>query len=815
MLRKTWKNCFTAFLGTTCLLYSPLSFAVEFANIDVIDGADPINDPPTVSIPTGQGTADFHVEAGATKGLYPVRIGVDATDDAANGIMLSYVRENGRDHLDSLGGTETLYATSAASRRGNGSFSLVGRRAGNDSLNANTLYAPASSFNANVAAAYFPFSEGWMGGTAYNASNGTVLNELVASPGLTIGLAPPANFVQDFFGTGDNLVTLPGVTDTRRQGLLFVGGAKNEDNFALSEPTADGTGFNVTLHGNAKNGSGGEVDPVSFVFIPMGTPNITMARINGRGFGPNPQPSAMISSGSAFTITSSNPGEYRLSIPGQSPSTGTLLVSPSGSNDGNDGANVDNIVTYQADGNDWVILSQDLPALNGAGQISGSRAESYFSFAFLPFDSAPTSPGAIPAIETLTNFSKQRTIGWNAKVTELVYNDAVGSMYVEVTKSTSDVTVQPLFENVGDNVFAVDGVFLAKSDGILFATISEGLDDNSGTGGQLDYGIVSVDTTFDDEWWVRTSTADPVLDNEFNVNFSTAFFGADTGFSMAQGVATDGTTAMTDVTLSGVDSLTDGVLIVNTAGNDDNFATAAPRGDGSGWDITVLDDSTTPEGGASNAVNYIFLPFDADNLIAGRVNEDGSLAASTDTNDFTLTHTVEGEYLLTIPGKTPEDGMLLLTSTGEGDSADNTLAYEPAGSSFKILGLDMVTVDEAEINGEYVDLEDTSFMFAYIDFENPVSLSTTVGLPGDYNNDGFVDAADYTVWRDNLNTSTSLPNDSTPGTVTEADYDVWVSNFGSSNTTTTAVPEPGSIVLLGLMLGLSNLRPRRIANLNR
>lgn len=808
MLRKTWKNHFTAFLGTTCLLCAPFSFAVEFANIDVADGADPINDPPTVSIPAGQGTADFHIEAGATKGLYPVRIGTDATDDAANGVMLSYVRESGRDHLDSLGGTETLYATSASSRRGNGSFSLVGRRAGNDSLNANTLYAPASPFNANVAAAYFPFSEGWMGGTVYNQSNGAVLNEIVGSAGLTIGLAQPANFVQDFFGTGDNLVTLPGVTDTRRQGLLFVGGAKDEDNFALSEPTADGTGFNVTLHGNAGNGSDGEVDPVSFVFIPMGTPNITMARINGRGVGPNPQPSAMISSGSAFTVTSANPGEYRLSIPGQSPSTGTLLVSPSGSNDGTHGLNVDNMVTYQADGNDWLILSQDMPTLNGVGQISGSHAESYFSFAFMPFDSAPTSPGPIPAIETLTNFSKQGTIGWNTKVTETAYGNAIDAMYLEVPQATSDVTVQPLFQNRGDNAFAVDGAFLGKSDGILFVTVSEGLRDNSATGGQFDYGIANVDTTFDDEWWVRTSTADPVLDNEFNVDFSTAFFGADTGFSMAQGVGTDGTTAMTDVTLSGVDSLTDGVLIVNSGSNDDNFATAAPRGDGSGWDITVFDDSTSLEGGDDNTVNYIFLPFDADNLIAGRVNEDGSLAASTDTNDFTLTHTTDGEYLLTISGKTPEDGMLLLTSTGEGDSSDNTLAYEPAGSSFKILGLDMVTIDEVNNDGEFVDLEDTSFMFAYIDFENPVSLSTTIGLPGDYNNDGFVDAADYTVWRDNLNTNTSLPNDSTPGTVTQADYDVWVNNFGSSNAVTTSVPEPGSIVLLSLLLGLSNLRLR-------
>lgn len=51
-------------------------------------------------------------------------------------------------------------------------------------------------------------------------------------------------------------------------------------------------------------------------------------------------------------------------------------------------------------------------------------------------------------------------------------------------------------------------------------------------------------------------------------------------------------------------------------------------------------------------------------------------------------------------------------------------------------------------------------------------------LPGDYNNDGFVDAADYIVWRDNLDTSNTIPNDETPGSVSQADYVVWQANFG-------------------------------------
>ena len=53
---------------------------------------------------------------------------------------------------------------------------------------------------------------------------------------------------------------------------------------------------------------------------------------------------------------------------------------------------------------------------------------------------------------------------------------------------------------------------------------------------------------------------------------------------------------------------------------------------------------------------------------------------------------------------------------------------------------------------------------------------------GDYNNNGNVDAADYTRWRDNLNSTTAnLPNDPTPTIVNQADYTTWKTNFGQTN----------------------------------
>ncbi len=97
-------------------------------------------------------------------------------------------------------------------------------------------------------------------------------------------------------------------------------------------------------------------------------------------------------------------------------------------------------------------------------------------------------------------------------------------------------------------------------------------------------------------------------------------------------------------------------------------------------------------------------------------------------------------------------------------------------------------------------------------------IETSLDLPGDYNNDGFVDAADYTVWRNKLGSVTSLPNDDTPG-VGQDDYTRWKANFGqvagsgagSIAPPYSATPEPSTplLALSGLAI-LLNLRATRL-----
>jgi len=96
-------------------------------------------------------------------------------------------------------------------------------------------------------------------------------------------------------------------------------------------------------------------------------------------------------------------------------------------------------------------------------------------------------------------------------------------------------------------------------------------------------------------------------------------------------------------------------------------------------------------------------------------------------------------------------------------------------------------------------------------FAVALSVQGPAGLDGDYNNDGMVDAADYTIYRDNLGSDSAVLNGNGSGgaTVVQADYALWKQNFGSSGTSSSAaIPEPSSIVLL---LGgwLSNLATRR------
>jgi probable HAF family extracellular repeat protein len=97
-------------------------------------------------------------------------------------------------------------------------------------------------------------------------------------------------------------------------------------------------------------------------------------------------------------------------------------------------------------------------------------------------------------------------------------------------------------------------------------------------------------------------------------------------------------------------------------------------------------------------------------------------------------------------------------------------------------------------------------------------------VAGDYNQNGTVDAADYTVWRDNLGGGTLINRGvGITGPVGAADYNIWKANFGqslgggsgsallSAASLSSAVPEPVAVLLAIAAFGLCPARfPRRV-----
>ena len=91
-----------------------------------------------------------------------------------------------------------------------------------------------------------------------------------------------------------------------------------------------------------------------------------------------------------------------------------------------------------------------------------------------------------------------------------------------------------------------------------------------------------------------------------------------------------------------------------------------------------------------------------------------------------------------------------------------------------------------------------------------VVLYTDVRLAGDYSDNGIVDAADYTLWRNSLGQSVPIGSDADgnhSGTIDQGDYNVWKGNFGMTVGSgggagpASAVPEPNAMLITCLAVG--------------
>ncbi|QDU90954.1 hypothetical protein Pla175_43680 [Pirellulimonas nuda] len=159
------------------------------------------------------------------------------------------------------------------------------------------------------------------------------------------------------------------------------------------------------------------------------------------------------------------------------------------------------------------------------------------------------------------------------------------------------------------------------------------------------------------------------------------------------------------------------------------------------------------------------------------------------------------------------DMSLLSGSIPEGEFATSTVVFSAAPSDPRLgldLGLRLVNLNQVDPLAPTADLE--------VDFDN-VRLSFAPSLDGDFNVDGAVNAADYTVWRDTLGSGLILAADANDnGVVDIEDYSVWASNYGMPTGVdyvqldSIATPEPTTAWLAAAVFAAAYARwPRRSA----
>jgi hypothetical protein len=203
------------------------------------------------------------------------------------------------------------------------------------------------------------------------------------------------------------------------------------------------------------------------------------------------------------------------------------------------------------------------------------------------------------------------------------------------------------------------------------------------------------------------------------------------------------------------------------------------------------------------------------------VNIDNALALTSDVDFFTFTGLTPGTQFAARtfdPTASNVDTLLGWFDSGGGllesddDGAGGNLSLidgtVPAGGmlTFAVSG-----VGDAGFTGNHT--EDGSY-------ELRLQIQSA-GVPGDYNKNNIVDAADYALWRDTLNQSgLNLPADGDgDGTVDNDDYVVWRSHFGQTPASAAAapslaeastVPEPSSSALVAISFAAICLTIRRV-----
>jgi T5SS/PEP-CTERM-associated repeat protein len=233
---------------------------------------------------------------------------------------------------------------------------------------------------------------------------------------------------------------------------------------------------------------------------------------------------------------------------------------------------------------------------------------------------------------------------------------------------------------------------------------------------------------------------------------------------------------------------------------------------------TISSDNLELAGGALRGSGEVNLPVSGSLHNAGLVSPGLSAGVIIVSSDYV--QTAAGTLAVEIGGTSPFEYDQLIIINGSATLA-GTLdvsfinlgggVFAPsAGDTFEIL---MAAGGLGETTFDNIFFPDLGGGLVFGVFYNPTDVTLAVGgALGDYNLNGFVDAADYTVWRNTLHQSGSglAADGNRNGSIDVGDYGVWKSHYGEmsgsgsgatagrSSRVDAAIPEPATLPLLML-----------------